>query len=105
MNSLPTSNASTRPIRSRFASLHFYLRVFASIGARLVGPTLALNFLASVAHAQSNYATPYFFTTLAGTAGTTGSADGGPSTARFSFPYGVAVDRLLNVYVADAGNH
>src|SRR3954469_2513878 len=48
--------------------------------------------LGSYLQAQSNYATPYFFTTLAGTAGTTGSLDGTGSAARFSFPFGVAVD-------------
>lgn len=43
--------------------------------------------------------------TLAGTAGLQGSADGVTSTARFSFPSGVAVDTALNVYVADTVNH
>jgi sugar lactone lactonase YvrE len=43
-------------------------------------------------------------TTLAGTAGQIGSADGKGSAARFSNPYGVAVDQAGNVYVADFGN-
>jgi DNA-binding beta-propeller fold protein YncE len=43
-------------------------------------------------------------TTLAGKAGSAGSADGLSSTARFSQPSGVAVDSLQNVYVADTGN-
>jgi len=42
--------------------------------------------------------------TLAGLAGTSGSADGTASVARFVFPTGVAVDAAGNVYVADAGN-
>jgi sugar lactone lactonase YvrE len=45
-------------------------------------------------------------TTLAGSAGLTGSADGTGSTARFNYnPDGVAVDGTGNVYVADTQNH
>jgi hypothetical protein len=43
-------------------------------------------------------------TTLAGTAGTTGSADGAGPAARFNVPSGVAVDGAGNVYVADRRN-
>jgi hypothetical protein len=43
-------------------------------------------------------------TTLAGTAGETGSADGTGAAARFQGPAAVAVDRMGNVYVADSGN-
>jgi sugar lactone lactonase YvrE len=43
-------------------------------------------------------------TTLAGLAGTYGSADGTGSAARFARPFGVAVDSAGNVYVADQGN-
>ncbi len=44
-------------------------------------------------------------TTLAGSAGSSGSADGTGSAARFNYPYGVAVDGSGNVYVADTNNH
>ncbi len=44
-------------------------------------------------------------TTLAGLAGSQGSADGTGSAARFYMPYGVAVDSAGNVYVADYGNN
>jgi streptogramin lyase len=44
-------------------------------------------------------------TTLAGTAGSLGSADGTGAAARFSGPSGVAVDGAGNVFVADSGNH
>jgi hypothetical protein len=43
-------------------------------------------------------------TTLAGLAGSEGSADGTGSAARFCYPYGVAVDSAGNVYVADSNN-
>jgi|GEM_PF-1356153 len=43
-------------------------------------------------------------TTLAGLAGSLGSADGTGSAARFSFPQGLAVDRAGNLYVADYRN-
>jgi len=42
--------------------------------------------------------------TLAGLAGSTGSSDGTGGAARFSTPYGVAVDGSGNVYVADTNN-
>ena len=43
-------------------------------------------------------------TTLAGTAGSAGSADGQGAAARFASPQGVAVDARGNVFVADFGN-
>jgi hypothetical protein len=43
-------------------------------------------------------------TTLAGAAGQSGSADGTGAAARFSYPWGVAVDGAGNVYVADSQN-
>jgi sugar lactone lactonase YvrE len=43
--------------------------------------------------------------TLAGTAGLSGSADGDGAQARFYYPTGVAVDRAGNVYVADNWNN
>ena len=43
--------------------------------------------------------------TLAGSAGLFGSADGNGSAARFAYPYSVAVDGAGNVYVADSDNH
>jgi streptogramin lyase len=42
--------------------------------------------------------------TLAGTAGTRGDADGPGSSAQFNYPSGVAVDASGNVYVADTYN-
>jgi hypothetical protein len=44
-------------------------------------------------------------TTLAGLAGSSGSADGAGSAARFSSPSGVAVDTAGNIFVADYGNN
>jgi streptogramin lyase len=43
-------------------------------------------------------------TTIAGTAGSSGSTDGTGSAARFNTPYGVFVDGSDNVYVADTFN-
>jgi sugar lactone lactonase YvrE len=54
--------------------------------------------------AQSNFATPYVFTTLAGLAGSYGHVDGTGSTARFYDTNGLAVDSAGNVYVAEYTN-
>lgn len=43
--------------------------------------------------------------TLAGTAGESGFADGTGAEARFSIPTGIAVDTAGTAYVADSGNH
>ncbi|MBI4658526.1 MAG: immunoglobulin domain-containing protein [Verrucomicrobia bacterium] len=43
--------------------------------------------------------------TVAGWAGEIGSADGTGNAARFNRPYGVAVDSIGNLYVADTGNN
>lgn len=43
--------------------------------------------------------------TLAGLAGTPGSADGTGTSARFTVPYAVAVDTTGTVFVVDHGNH
>jgi len=42
--------------------------------------------------------------TLAGQAGSKGSADGSGAAARFSVPYGIACDVAGNLYVADNGD-
>jgi hypothetical protein len=43
--------------------------------------------------------------TLAGSAGQLGAADGWGAAARFNYPWAVCTDRFGNVYVADRGNH
>ena len=48
---------------------------------------------------------PGVVTTLAGQAGTSGSADGTGSDAQFGVPFGVAMDSTDNIYVADTSNH
>src|SRR4030095_13432816 len=60
--------------------------------------------LAVAVNAQVIYQ-PYSFSTFAGTAGMSGSADGTGSAARFTSPAEVAFDSANNLYVADTGNH
>ncbi len=52
-----------------------------------------------------NYATPYTFTTFAGTPGMAGSTDGTGGAARFDTPISLAVDAAGNVYVGDLYNY
>jgi sugar lactone lactonase YvrE len=54
--------------------------------------------------AQSNYATPYTFSTLAGTVGTPGAVNGTGNASSFNNPQGIAVDGNGNVLVADTNN-
>jgi hypothetical protein len=49
-------------------------------------------------------AQPYRFTTLAGLAGASGSANGTNAAARFAYPYGLAGSSNA-LFVADTGNH
>ena len=63
----------------------------------------ALFILSGLAGRAAEYATPYTFTTLAGTS-TFGSTDGVGSGARFAWPQGLALDGAGNMYVADADN-
>lgn len=49
--------------------------------------------------------TNWVVSTLAGLAGSGGSADGTNSAARFNLPDGVAVDGAGNLYVSDSGNN
>jgi NHL repeat len=51
------------------------------------------------------YGTVWAVTTLAGSPGASGSADGTNDAARFSYPRGVAVDSSGTVYIADTSNH
>jgi len=70
----------------------------------LAGTFAAALLSVSVAHAQSNYATPYAFTTLAGAPNLPGGQDGTGAAARFFAPSGIATDSAGNVYVADQAN-
>jgi len=47
----------------------------------------------------------YVVTTIAGTAGVVGFADGVGGAAQFDFPCGITLDKAGNIYVADTGNN
>ncbi|MBL9212314.1 MAG: immunoglobulin domain-containing protein, partial [Opitutaceae bacterium] len=57
-----------------------------------------------VSHAIRRISANGQVTTIAGLAGTPGSADGPREEARFNFPNGLAVDASGNIFVADTGN-
>ena len=75
---------------------------FPSVTLRSTALFLAAQWVAIAAAQESP---EYTFSTLAGSPGIQGSANGTGSVARFRSPYGVAVDSAGNVYVADQGNH
>ncbi len=56
----------------------------------------------SAARAQSIYSTPAAFVTIAGKAGSPGTADGTGTAAQFYSPAGIAEDTHSNLYVVDS---
>ena len=59
----------------------------------------------SLSHTLRKISSSGAVTTLAGSAGVAGSADGTGASARFNYPSGVAADTAGNIYVADSGNN
>jgi hypothetical protein len=84
-----TSNQETRPMKNRICRVAWTMIVMALTGLQSL--------------AQSTY-TPYAFTNFAGLPKGPGNADGTGTAARFNYPAGLAVDRVGNLYVADAAN-
>jgi len=62
------------------------------------------DFLNNTIRKLTPFGTNWVSSTIAGLPGTQGGGDGTNSDARFSYPSGVALDAVGNVYVADAGN-
>jgi hypothetical protein len=79
--------------------------LFRRLAWNLPGVLVWLAVLPLAALGQANYATPYTFTTLAGKAGFPGSNDGTNSSARFTGPFGLALDSTDNLYLAENGNN
>lgn len=57
------------------------------------------------AYADTSIYDPHCITNLAGLAGSSGTLNGTTTAARFSEPWGLAVDGVGTVYVADTQNH
>jgi len=70
-------------------------------GIALAGTTV---YVADANHTIRKITSAGIVTTLAGTPGVAGSADGTGIGAQFNYPYGVAADSKGNVYVADCDN-
>jgi len=61
--------------------------------------------LLSLALMNQAEAQQYYFTTLAGSVGNSGSGDGWGSSARFSSPRSLSFDSATNLCIADSGNN
>ena len=84
------------------ACWHAIVKTHASL--ILAGAMIGFALTTDSSLAESVY-TSYSFSTLAGKAGVSGSANGTGSGAQFNAPFGLAVDGAGNVYVADTLNH
>jgi len=95
-NPRPFAKSMNIPIEYK-PSLLFRASTFVALGVAAL--------LATPSFAQSNYATPYTVTTVAGMSGLIGGAvDGTGPAASFGGPAGEAVDSSGNVFVADSFN-
>lgn len=82
--------------------MNTYIHGFLRFARVAVAPALLAG---AVLRAQNNYAAPYAISTIAGTAGSSGSTDGTQLGVRFYAPSGVALDGAGNVFVVDRSNH
>jgi sugar lactone lactonase YvrE len=103
MKALRTLIQSPDRLLSPFAApVRIIKKIRACAFPRTIIPLISALVGVSGLRAQSNYATPYTFTTLAGQAGVPGYNDGTGVNAHFKGPNGVTVDGSGNVYVADS---
>jgi sugar lactone lactonase YvrE len=70
-----------------------------------IGPDDTLYIADSENHTVRRIDNKGLVSTIAGSPGVPGDADGPAAEARFSFPYDIAVDKTGNLYVADAQNN
>src|ERR1035437_7051060 len=80
-------------------------KFLAAAGQSLIGFCLTSLFALTTAWGQANYATPYTFTTIAGSVTNYGSADGTNSDARFWAPLGIITDNNGNLFESDSRNN
>lgn len=96
-------------VRRAGAPSRLPLRYLVSVAGLATGPRLlALLLVALVSRSDlqaQSYANSYYVITLAGAAGSAGSADGVGSAARFSDPSDIAIDADGNLYIADTAIH
>jgi sugar lactone lactonase YvrE len=95
-------NSTSEVIAGLGSNTTYYYRVRA-YNSDGTGP--ASNIVTVTTAAPAVVMTPLAFSTLAGQALCSGSADGVGSAARFDYPSAVAADNAGNLYVADTDNH
>jgi sugar lactone lactonase YvrE len=97
--------SAPRPLPAGLPANEGIIRTTQGLALKKVRSLFAMMMLLAVstAPAQASYE-PYAITTLAGSAGAIGSANGTGSAARFYDPVGVALDSSGNAYVADSNN-
>jgi sugar lactone lactonase YvrE len=98
-----TTSAGSAPSSGTVDGLGLEARLF--FPGHAIADTTGNVYFVDSAHTIRKFTPDGVVTTIAGLAGTPGSADGTGVTARFNYPSGITLDTTGNLWVADTFNH